>query len=51
MPAIIAHDLFAKDVYHEVFESVGGSRDEAEAPSRGWAPPSTRPARPSSSAP
>ncbi|MCI9495544.1 MAG: peptidase [Adlercreutzia mucosicola] len=31
MPAIIAHDLFAKDVYHEVFESVGGSRDEAEA--------------------
>ncbi|MEC4176796.1 peptidase [Adlercreutzia sp. R7] len=31
MPAIITHDLFAKDIYNEVFESVGGSRDEAEA--------------------
>lgn len=31
MPAIITHDLFAKDVYNEVFESVGGTRDEAEA--------------------
>lgn len=31
MPAIITHDLFAKDVYGELFESIGGSRDEAEA--------------------
>lgn len=31
MPAIITHDLFAKDVYNEIFESVGGTRDEAEA--------------------
>ena len=31
MPAIITHDLFAKDLYNETFESVGGSRDEAEA--------------------
>lgn len=31
MPAIITHDLFAKDIYGETFESVGGSRDEAEA--------------------
>lgn len=31
MPAIITHDLFAKDIYGEVFESIGGSRDEAEA--------------------
>ena len=31
MPAVITHDLFAKDLYNEVFESVGGSRDEAEA--------------------
>lgn len=31
MPAIIAHDLFGKDVYGETFETVGGSRDAAEA--------------------
>lgn len=31
MPAVITHDLFAKDLYNEIFESVGGSRDEAEA--------------------
>lgn len=31
MPAIITHDLFAKDIYNETFEQVGGSRDEAEA--------------------
>lgn len=31
MPAIITHDLFAKDLYGETFETVGGSRDEAEA--------------------
>ena len=31
MPAIITHDLFARDLYNEAFESIGGSRDEAEA--------------------
>lgn len=31
MPAIITHDLFAKDIYGETFESVGGSREAAEA--------------------
>lgn len=31
MPAIITHDLFAKDIYGETFESIGGTRDEAEA--------------------
>lgn len=31
MPAIITHDLFAKEIYGETFETVGGSRDEAEA--------------------
>lgn len=31
MPAIITHDLFAKDLYNQTFESVGGSRDEADA--------------------
>lgn len=31
MPSIITHDLFAKDIYGERFESIGGSRDEAEA--------------------
>lgn len=31
MPAIITHDLFAKDIYSETFESVGGSREAAEA--------------------
>ena len=31
MPAVITHDLFAKDLYNELFESIGGSRDEAEA--------------------
>lgn len=31
MPAIITHDLFAKDIYGATFESVGGTRDEAEA--------------------
>lgn len=31
MPGIIVHDLFAKDMYGELFESIGGSRDEAEA--------------------
>lgn len=31
MPAIITHDLFAKDIYGVTFESVGGTRDEAEA--------------------
>ncbi|MEC4271679.1 zinc dependent phospholipase C family protein [Adlercreutzia sp. R25] len=31
MPAIITHDLFAKDIYGDTFTSVGGSRDEAEA--------------------
>lgn len=31
MPAIITHDLFAKDIYGAAFESIGGTRDEAEA--------------------
>lgn len=31
MPAIITHDLFGKDVYGETFETIGGSRDAAEA--------------------
>ena len=31
MPAIITHDLFAKDLYGDLFETIGGSRDEAEA--------------------
>ena len=31
MPAIITHDLFAKDIYGTAFESIGGTRDEAEA--------------------
>ena len=31
MPAIITHDLFGKDVYGETFDTIGGSRDAAEA--------------------
>ena len=31
MPAIITHDLFGKDVYGKTFDTIGGSRDAAEA--------------------
>jgi len=31
MPAIITHDLFAKDIYGTAFESIVGTRYEAEA--------------------
>ena len=31
MPALITHDTFGHDVYAELYESIGGSRDEAEA--------------------
>ena len=31
MPAIITHDLYGKDVYGETFDTIGGSRDAAEA--------------------
>lgn len=31
MPSIITHDTFGQDVYRDLFASIGGSRDEAEA--------------------
>lgn len=31
MPAIIAHDTFGTEVYNQLFEYIGGSRDEADA--------------------
>lgn len=31
MPAIITHDLFGRDVYDNLFKTIGGSRDEADA--------------------
>ncbi|MBQ3106332.1 MAG: zinc dependent phospholipase C family protein [Eggerthellaceae bacterium] len=31
MPAVITHDLFGHDVYHEKYEFIGGSRQEADA--------------------
>lgn len=31
MPSIITHDTFGQDIYRDLFESIGGSRDEAEA--------------------
>lgn len=31
MPSIITHDMFGQDVYRNLFASIGGSRDEAEA--------------------
>ena len=31
MPAIITHDLFGQDVYHELHASIGETRDEYEA--------------------
>lgn len=31
MPSIITHDTFGQDIYRELFTSIGGSRDEAEA--------------------
>lgn len=31
MPAIITHDFFGRDVYDLLFQTIGGSRDEADA--------------------
>ena len=31
MPAIITHDFFGRDVYDALFQTIGGSRDEADA--------------------
>jgi hypothetical protein len=31
MPAIITHDFFGRDVYDGLFQTIGGSRDEADA--------------------
>ena len=31
MPAIITHDFFGRDVYDQLFATIGGSRDEADA--------------------
>ena len=31
MPSIITHDTFGQDIYRDLFTSIGGSRDEAEA--------------------
>ena len=31
MPAIITHDFFGRDVYDNLFKTIGGSRDEADA--------------------
>ncbi|MEG0476102.1 MAG: peptidase [Raoultibacter sp.] len=31
MPAIMTHDFFGKDIYGELFSTIGGSRDESEA--------------------
>lgn len=31
MPAIITHDFFGRDVYDRLFQTIGGSRDEAQA--------------------
>ena len=31
MPAIITHDFFGRDVYDCLFQTIGGSRDEADA--------------------
>ena len=31
MPSLITHDTFGQDVYRDLFASIGGSRDEAEA--------------------
>lgn len=31
MPAILTHDFFGKDVYAELFETIGGSKDESDA--------------------
>ncbi len=31
MPAIITHDFFGRDVYDSLFQTIGGSRDEADA--------------------
>ncbi len=31
MPSIITHDTFGQDIYRNLFTSIGGSRDEAEA--------------------
>lgn len=31
MPAIITHDFFGRDVYDRLFQSIGGSQDEANA--------------------
>ena len=31
MPSIITHDTFGQDIDRDLFTSIGGSRDEAEA--------------------
>ena len=31
MPAIITHDFFGRDVYDRLYNTIGGSRDEADA--------------------
>lgn len=31
MPAILTHDFFGKDVYAELFEAIGGTKDESDA--------------------
>ncbi|MEG0071891.1 MAG: peptidase [Raoultibacter sp.] len=31
MPAIMTHDFFGKDIYGELYTTIGGSRDESEA--------------------
>lgn len=31
MPAIITHDFFGRDVYDRLFQTIGGSKDEADA--------------------
>ncbi|WP_165043140.1 zinc dependent phospholipase C family protein [Adlercreutzia sp. ZJ138] len=31
MPAIITHDFFGRDVYDDLFQLIGGSKDEADA--------------------
>ena len=31
MPAILTHDFFGRDVYDELFDTIGGTKDEFDS--------------------